>query len=338
MAIFTTKKLFFAFFLLCFFGMVVPAEEAECLGPGQSQIIDEGGMKPSDAQSAITNRPMRQTIELKKVQSAFDQASPQANTKRYGYRVDQTVKVRLREFMQTIVILPEGETIAGNVLGDATNFAFQKLPNYKNRFVLWGRDPGADTNLTVFGQTGRIYSFYLRIDSVSSSFVPDLLVFIHDSTLSYEEVIAVAAINDDEVLAKKDTKEKVEECKDCKQEEYPPQQFTRDYLRDLPNVDRKKANHNYVMRGGSRDLAPMAVFDDGYMTYFKYGENNLDMVKVPVFYQVRDGYDNIANYRVEGGYIVLETVNDKWTIRRGEQYLCIENRKYRENQSKTVMK
>lgn len=297
-------------------------------------IIDEGGLTPSAANAGITDRPMRQTVNLKKVQAAFDQANPQDTSKTYGYRADQIIKIRLREFMQTVVILPEGEEVAGSVIGDGVNFAVDKLPGYKNRFVLWGRDPGADTNLTVFGKTGRIYSFYMRIDSTASAHIPDLLVFIKDNTLTYEEIAAMAAKDADAAPAAKTEKE----CLDCKREDYPPQQFARDYLRDLPGVDRKKANLNYVMRGGSRDLAPQAVWDDGYMTYFKYGDTNLDAVKVPVIYQVRDGYDNITNYRIEGGYIVMETVNDKWTIRRGEQYLCIENRKYREAKEQKDMK
>lgn len=320
----------FYLFSLCLAALLAAPSIIQAAG-----IIDEGGLSPTEAGSAITNRPMRQSVELKKVQTAFDQAKPEANTKRYSYKLDQTIKVRLREYMQTVVILPEGESIFGNILGDATNFAFQKLPSYKNRFVLWGRDPGADTNLTVFGESGRIYSFYLRIDSVSSNYVPDLLVFIHDNTLTYKEV---ALLEQEEKDKTKDEKKVVEEeCLDCKKEDYPPEQFTRDYLRDLPGLDRKKANHSYVMKGGSRDLAPQAVFDDGFMTYFKYGEHNLDAVKVPVIYQVRDGYDNIVNYRVEGGYIVMETVNDKWTIRRGEQYLCIENKKYKDNKPKSKM-
>lgn len=302
--------------------------------PGPVQIIDEGGQSPAAANAGITDRPMSQTINLKKIQAAFDNAQPQDTTKTYGYRPDQIIKVRMREFMQTVVILPEGEEVGGSVIGDAVNFAVDKLPGYKNRFVLFGRDPGADTNLTVFGKTGRIYSFYLRHYSTDAKVLPDLLLFIKDNTLSYEEVAAIAAKETEASPAP--TVEK--ECLDCKREDYPPQQFVRDYLRDLPGVDRKKANHNYVMKGGSRDLAPQAIFDDGYMTYFKYGDNNLDAIKVPVIYQVRDGYDNIANYRIEGGYIVMETVNDKWTIRRGEQYLCIENRKYRENKDQKAMK
>jgi len=180
--------------------------------PVPVQIIDEGGQSPAAANAGITDRPMNQTVNLKKIQAAFDKALPQDTTKTYGYRPDQIIKVRLREFMQTVVLLPEGEEVSGSVIGDAVNFAVDKLPGFKNRFVLWGRDPGADTNLTVFGKTGRIYSFYMRIDSTTSSFIPDLLVFIKDNSLSYDEVAALAAKEAETAPAP--TPEK--ECIDCK--------------------------------------------------------------------------------------------------------------------------
>lgn len=302
--------------------------------PVRAEVIDEGGLTQGQANAGVTNRPMNQTVNLKKVQSAFDSAKAEDNTRIYPWKPNVTFKVRLREFMQTIVVLPTHEKIVGQVLGDATNFAMKPLPGTTNRFVVWARDPGADTNLTVFGESGRIYPFYLRIDSVQSPFVPDLIVHIMDDSLPYD-LSQVGEARPDQALGP--LKAKGEEakgkdgqyCADCNSEEYPPQQFARDYLRELPQTSGKKANYNYVMRKGSRDLAPITIFDDGYFTYFKFGNGNLDAVKVPVIYQVVDGYDSLLNTRVEGGYIVAETVNEKFTIRRGEEFLCILNKNYK---------
>lgn len=299
----------------------------------QAQVIDEGGLTPGQANAGVTNRPMNQTVNLKKVQAAFDTAKPQDNTKIYPWKANVTYRVRLREFMQTIVVLPTNEKINGQILGDATNFAMKPLPGTANRFVVWARDPGADTNLTVFGESGRIYPFYLRVDDVRSAFVPDLLVYIMDDNLPYglaqagdlltEQALAPLAGKNES--AGKDGKY----CVDCNAEEYPAQQFARDYLRELPQTSGKKANYNFVMRKGSRDLAPITIFDDGFFTYFKFGDGNLDAIKVPVIYQVVDGYDSLLNTRVEGGYIVAETINEKFTIRRGEEFLCILNKAYK---------
>lgn len=303
--------------------------------PLHAQVIDEGGLTPSQANAGVTDRPMNQTINLKKIQTAFDKAKPQDNTKIYPWKANITFKVRLREFMQSIVVLPQGEKIVGQVLGDATNFAYKQLPGSTNRFVVWARDPGADTNLTVFGESGRIYTFYLRVDSVESAFVPDLLVYIMDDSLPYTQAQAGQAQTEQALLdgkeegAKQAESEKI--CVECSQEEYPAQQFLRDYLRELPQTSGRNANVAYVMRKGSRELAPMAIFDDGYFTYFKYGDGNLDSIKVPVIYQVVDGYDSLLNTRVEGGYIVAETTNEKFTIRRGDKFLCILNKKYKKN-------
>lgn len=298
----------------------------------QAQVIDEGGLTTGQANAGVTNRPMNQSVNLKKVQAAFDQAKPQDNTKVYPWKDNVTYRVRLREFMQTIVVLPMNEKINGQVLGDATNFAMRPLPGTPNRFVVWARDPGADTNLTIFGESGRIYPFYLRVDSVQSPFVPDLLVYIMDDSLPYglaQTGDPFTAQGTAPIRGKNESAGKDSNCAECNQEEYPPQQFARDYLRELPQTSGKKANYNYVMRKGSRDLAPITIFDDGYFTYFKFGDGNLDSIKVPVIYQVVDGYDSLLNTRVEGGYIVAETINEKFTIRRGDEFLCILNKAYK---------
>lgn len=312
--------------------------------PARAQVIDEGDMNKAEANAGITNRPMGQGVNLKKVQTAFDNAKPQANTKTYTWKANSTYQIRLREFMQTVVVLPAGEKISGLVLGDGTNFAVKPIPASNNRFVVWARDPGADTNLAIFGETGRIYSFYLRIDDVQSTFLPDLIVYIMDDSLPYDMAQAgqtelgltrsPASANTDAPML--ENKKGDKDCLDCKLEEYPAQQFARDYLRELPQTSGKKANTEYVMSKGSRELAPLAIFDDGYFTYFKFGDGNLDSIKVPVIYQVVDGYDSLLNTRVEGGYIVAETTNEKFTIRRGEKFLCIKNKKYTKNYANTT--
>lgn len=312
--------------------------------PASAQVIDEGDMSKSEANAGITNRPMGSSVNLKKVQAAFDKAKPQENTKTYTWKANSTFQIRLREFMQTIVVLPAGEKISGLVLGDGTNFAVKPIPGSTNRFVVWARDPGADTNLAIFGESGRIYSFYLRIDDVHSTFLPDLIVYIMDDSQPYDMAQAGQTelglsrnhANTNAGASGQEKKTDEKECLDCKAEEYPAQQFARDYLRELPQTSGKQANTEYVMSKGSRELAPLAIFDDGYFTYFKFGDGNLDSIKVPVIYQVVDGYDSLLNTRVEGGYIVAETTNEKFTIRRGEKFLCIKNKKYTKNYAKTT--
>lgn len=297
-------------------------------------VIDEGGMTPGQANAGVIDRPMSQTVKLNKVQAAFDKAKPQDNTRIYPWKPNVTYKIKLREFMQSVVILPTNEKITGYVLGDTINFAVKVLPANLQRFIVFGRDPGADTNLTVFGDSGRIYSFYLRIDSVESAFVPDLLVYVMDDSMTYDQAqggltelaLSTPAKEPGKEAAQKPEAEKP--CLECQIEEYPAQQFQRDYLRELPQTSGKNANKEYIMSKGSRDLAPLAIFDDGFFTYFKFGDGSLDAIKVPVIYQVIDGYDSLLNTRVEGGYIVAETTNDKFTIRRGDKFLCIRNKRY----------
>lgn len=274
-------------------------------------IVDEVALgETSDA--AIIDRPMRDDANLQAVQKAFDKSDVRENVNRYQFDADITYKIRLREFMHTSVVLPKGERINGFSLGDTHNFTFTPLSKQQeameNIFEIWARYPGADTNLTVFGVSGNIYSFYLRCDSVKSEFMPDLIVYIDDP-----------AVTDQTRL---DAKEVTNEPEPMKQT-----QKDAEYLRSLPLVDPASINYAYKIKAGDPSLAPIRIFDDGYFTYFQFAEENLDKVKVPAIYRVVDGYDVPVNSRVSNGTVIAEIVNDKWTLRSGDAHLCIREKK-----------
>lgn len=273
--------------------------------PSHALMIDEGANGPLPTQ-AITDRAMETKTNLEAVQRAFDNATARATVRTYPYDGKATVKVRLREYMHTMVVLPEGERIKDFTLGDSHIFAL--VPHVENDkpnniFDLMGKNPGADTSLTVVGESGNIYSFYLRNDTVQSPFVPDLVVYITDDTVI----------------------KKV--CVECQDKEKPAEQdkpIKPDYLASLPLVDPANINTNYVYGKGDESLAPLLVFDDGHFTYFKFGEENLDaVIELPVPYRVAGGYDTPVNSRIAKGTIIAETISGKWTLRLGDDYLCV---------------
>ena len=282
---------------------------------GSAGIVDEveGGALPA---GEIPDRPMRDDANLKAVQTAFDTSDPRDNVKRHNYSPDVTIKIRCREFMGSTVVLPPGEEISGYVLGDNTNFAFVPLgrqnPNLQNKFEVSGKFHGADTNLTVFGLSGNIYSFYLRNDSVKSSYMPSLVTYIKDDTVA-ERVHAIKAVEAEKKQLTKAGKEK------------PGGGDDGEYLAKLPDLtDPATLNFSYRLKSGDEDLKPIRVFDDGYFTYFQFGEQDLKKVRrLPAIYRVVDGFDTPVNTRVNKGMVVAETVNDKWTLRSGSAHLCI---------------
>jgi type IV secretory pathway VirB9-like protein len=291
---------------------------------GSAAILDEGatGALPD---RAIANRPLRTDANLQAVQAAFDKSDPRENVERFQFSPDMTYKLRLREFMHTSVVLPEWENINAFSLGDETNFTLlplnqspknQGANGLKNIFEVWGRYHGADTNLTVYGTSGNIYSFYLRNDSTESPFLPNLVVYIEDDRPKVSPLIEM------EVLANNAKATGiVNENTDITTTENSTEQ--EEYLKELPLIDPSNLNFNYRLKGGDKDLAPIRVFDDGFFTYFQFAESGVDIKKLPVVYRVVDDFDTPVNNRVEKGTVIVEAVNPKWTLRSGGAHLCV---------------
>ena len=316
------------------FGAVIDETPNMPAGPGNPGM---GGMMGGGSLGAGENRAMRTAVSLQAVQAAFDQSDPRANVERFAFDPNMTYKLRLREFMGTTVVLPVGEQIDGFNLGDSGNFTFtpyakeqgkgknNEPDRLSNIFSITPKYPGADTSLVIFGKSGRIYSFYLRADSVKSPHLPHLVVYITDTVSSLANGTAAAVPGQaapagpaaiPEVAAGGDPATG-EESADMAE-----------YLRSLPLVDPKSIHLNaYKIVDGDKALAPVRVFDDGYWTYFQLSkEGNLDKAKVPAIYRVVDGVDTPVNIRVEGGTVIAETMSKAWTIRAGEAHLCVRAR------------
>jgi len=313
-------------------------------GDAGAAVLDETGpvsqgtpsaVAPAGPQGVGENRLMRTKSSLNAIQAAFDQSDPKANIERVRYDPQMTYKLRLREYMRTTIVLPKSEAIDAYVFGDDEVFQFSALSSTKggnkndtdrldNIFAVWPKNSGADTSLSVIGRSGRIYSFYLRSDSVKSPHMPQLVFYIEDPADGFQlprpatqtsattdkapqDVVTVVAGQDKEKLTGEDAA------------------ATAEYLRSLPVVDPKSINLNaYKVVDGDKALSPIRVFDDGYWTYFQFSKDgNLDKSKVPAIYRVVDGYDTPANVRVEGGTVIAETMSKGWTLRAGEAHLCI---------------
>jgi ComB9 competence protein len=276
-----------------------------------AEIVDEINQGANIPESAIINRPMNAGLSLNAIQAAFDSSDAVENTLVVRYQNNVTYKVRLREFVTTQFILPDGEQIAAHSMGDKTNFEFIpfKVAKYDlgNMFTVRPMYAGADTNLTIIGESGNIYSFYLRSDSFESKIVPHFVVKVNDSKEAPKET-HLSLINDFNIINV-----------DIKKTD-------QDYLKSLPDFDIKNMNPNYVMSKDDRSLAPTIIFDDGYWTYFVY--DDLDKPsRLPVFYKVIDGYDTPAITRRVGNMIIAESISTAWTLRNGKTHLCVRLKK-----------
>lgn len=275
--------------------------------------VASGVVKSED----ITDREMHGMVNLNTIQTAFDKSKLNENVFQYAYKRNDTNKIRMRAFMTTTLVLPKGEGVKAITLGDSKNFHVvplsKKSEQLSNMLEIYADYPGADTNMTIFGESGNIYSFYLRVDTHKSKFMPSLVVYITDEEEKFEILGAVKAL------------QAADRAKRIANGEIPDDE--KDYIRELPKIDPAKLSYDYETTGGDERLAPKRIFDDGYFTYFQFADDNLDKVKVPAIYRVEDGFDVPVNTRVNRGTIIAELVSDKWTFRSGEKHLCIRKEK-----------
>ena len=80
-------------------------------------------------------------------------------------------------------------------------------------------------------------------------------------------------------------------------------------------------NWQYTARGNPA-IAPVRVFDNGWFTFFDFG-NRKD---IPAIFAVDEhGRESIVNYHVQGKYVVVEMVGTQFTLRNGNQVATVFN-------------
>ncbi|WP_196588338.1 TrbG/VirB9 family P-type conjugative transfer protein [Aliivibrio fischeri] len=268
-----------------------------------------------------TNQAMVLT-SLNTTQEVFDKSNPFDNTLRTNYLDNKTIKLRVREFMGTLIVLPKGDTIAMFKLGDIENFSFEPSMNpYDDSLPRSGTASvtlaGADTSLHILGTSGNIYTFYLRGDTWDSPHNPTMKVLITDDKL-------MAKIEAEKRRAL--LQEKKEEAEKVADLQYKGDELQNpDYLESVP-FDPSKIDFGYRIVGGDENIRPFMVYSDDHFTYFRYDdENSVKGVKsFPTVYRVADGSDVPVNTSPNGSTLRVEGVANKWTLRLGDKWLCIE--------------
>ena len=79
------------------------------------------------------------------------------------------------------------------------------------------------------------------------------------------------------------------------------------------------------MARGNRSLTPIAVFDNGYSTVFRFPENE----RIPAIFVINpDGKEATAPYSVSGGYAQVGMTAREFRLRDGNTVLEVFNLAY----------
>lgn len=88
---------------------------------------------------------------------------------------------------------------------------------------------------------------------------------------------------------------------------------------NITDIDKANVNIDYSFSGDAR-LKPTMVFDDGRKTFFRFA------TRVPAIFAVNaDFSETLKNFRKEAELIVVDGVATQFTLRDGNQWICIFN-------------
>jgi ComB9 competence protein len=278
------------------------------------------------------------------IQEAWDKAPPTAGTHQADLCDNCSYKVRLREFMVTVIELPRGEKISAFDNGDPQSFEVKQRGD--NRLAVKPTGGyGIDTNLVIYGKSGNIYPLYLRAEGYNSKNVPDLRYVIEGavrvdnaSTLddqpagsdgqgidhpttggktsaagSAYPALSLAAMAEARAAAGSASSSSTKSGAAAKADFVEARPFDPDKLRGWGQ---------YKLWGSGDELMPETVFRDDYFTYVRFGEK-FKSIELPTAYVVVDGIDEVVNTRVQGTTFVIESTQPLISLKSGKSYLCI---------------
>lgn len=201
------------------------------------------------------------------------------------YQANNVVKVRAAYGISTMIVFDETEKFQTLSLGDTDS---------------WQIVPSAAGNI-------------LFVKPIARD-VPTNLNIVTDKRLYFFELVDEAPGNGTEVFGI--------------QFNYPENSLN-DALRDeaeiraaspaMSSIDKENLNINYSFSGQDA-LKPVEVFDDGKMTFFRFGG------RMPAIFKVNlDFTETLVNFRREGDYIVIDGTAAQYTLREGDLWTCIFN-------------
>lgn len=202
------------------------------------------------------------------------------------YQPDEVFRFLGHYGFQSQIEFGEGESISTISMGDSTGWLLNPMGN---RLFLKPIDRDATTNMTIL-TTERTYLFELHASEATAIDDPEM-IFIMRFIYPGEDAASIYNVGD---------------APPVKDFEKHPERY----------------NHQYSISGVER-IAPVRIFDDGEFTYFEFRDKNAD---IPAFFTVdREGNEAIINYRMRDDILVVERVSERFTLRHGNDIVCVFN-------------
>ncbi len=201
---------------------------------------------------------------------------------------NNVVKIQSAVLTNTQVIFAENERIQEVQNGDAAAWSSSLNTNLPNMIFLKPLVKDSDTNMTVV-TNHHIYYFELDSTTKANSTPSYAIKFIYpnDMLSQAEEAIALKAEDQNLTISAFQN----------------PSQFNWDY------------SYN-----GDKAILPLHMFDDGKFTYLDFPLN----APIPAVFMIDNsaGKEAVLNVRMQGHYLLIETVAPQFTLRLGSNHVA----------------
>lgn len=287
---------------------------------------------------------------------------------RFGWSDDLIMPIRIRDYMITTIMFPKWEKITDVFLGESQYLEASIMRD--NVIGLRSAHSGIDTTVMAIGDSGNIYTFYVRAEGYNTKKLTDINVFV-DVDKSGENnsmwfkgssetaSAAPATQNSRGRVAKRDDWNPDEQpsMSNIGSLPHPSKQTQSDPTRPAgpdtnmslhpdtqapdssanadPSMPRKKLIFDmrmYEVQPGDRAIAPEYVYSDGVWTYFQYGDK-AESTDWPVVFRVVDGIETRVNTRTagkKGNVLIAEAVGD-FVLRNGNKAVCVKKDQSRDS-------
>lgn len=234
------------------------------------------------------------------------------------YTIGDTFNIRLRYAMTTTFIFDE--PIAQVVLGDDIGFSTKMLGEDKehlisNILLIKPLQIGVDSNLTIIGKSGKVYSFYVFSTTYTSSKNPSLMVYVsskeyfkHFTSSKKETNKEIKTTKEQNPKSKNPTTTKTAianaflSLNRFKSPSYPPSNAL---------ANSRKASENFkVISNKTKTLKEQTPSQDE-MKYVDYSAKIKDDGK---FIRIGDNVNHIYinKKKMEYGYVIIDKKKRKW--------------------------
>lgn len=271
-------------------------------GQGGSQGSSSQKTSTSSSSSSSSSGQTLKGSEVS-VKGTYDQTLPVPIDRRMRtlvYSPNDVYKLKFKVGYNSQIVFPLGESPILQTFGDARGWTVKLVGN---ALYMKPMDPGLQTNMIITTNKDRTYYFDV-MSTHTEDFEDD--DFFYRLSFYYPDIAV-----DGPILTKQKGKIN-EEIK-------------------MPTEKRKFANianlnFQYSFSGGGSNAKPIKVFDDGNQTYLMFANNN---EKIPLIYAVDpDGSEHLLRYKMNDGYVVLDTTEYQFSLRFGSELICIFNEKF----------